>query len=172
MHNLSYDDEELLSVVPNLRALARSLTRDHEHAEDLVQETLLRALTYRHQFNVGTNLRAWLCRILRNAFYSDLRRDHNADDIEDWSDRLVQLPDQFARLDWNDFKKAFEALVPDQREAIFLVGVEGLKYDEVAELCGVSVGTVKSRMHRARERLSTILGYHQVSPIMAALGQI
>ena len=149
----------LLATVPSLRAFAISLTGNIDRADDLVQDTILRAWTHFDRFQPGTNLQAWLFTILRNLFHSEYRKRRR--EIEDpdssFARRLAVLPEQGARLDWADFSIAIAKLPRDQREALLLIGAEGFSYDETARICGVAVGTVKSRVNRARKRLVELL---------------
>ncbi|WP_084327414.1 sigma-70 family RNA polymerase sigma factor [Salinarimonas rosea] len=151
---------DLLAATPHLRAYALSLCGSPDRADDLTQDTLLRALSKLDRFEPGTNLRAWLFTILRNLFFSEHRkRRHEVEDVDGvYSERLTTLPAQQARLDFEDFRAALARLCPEQREALILVGAEGLTYEEAAGICGVAVGTIKSRVHRARLRLAEYLG--------------
>lgn len=150
---------ELLSVIPNLRAFAHSLTRASDRADDLVQETLMKAWNKHYTFQPGTNLKAWLFTIMRNEFYSQMRkRGHEVQDSEGiMASQLALHPEQDGHMDLTDFRSALQALPEDQREALILIGAEGLSYEEAAEVIGVAVGTVKSRVSRARTRLADIL---------------
>ncbi|HLS69856.1 MAG TPA: sigma-70 family RNA polymerase sigma factor [Kiloniellales bacterium] len=155
--------ELIIEMMPSLRAFARSLTRNASEADDLVQETLLRALASLHQLRPGTNMKAWLFRIERNVFYTNYRKRHRecsvlAREVEDipWID---------APQEWSVKARAMEhalsQLPPDQKEALLLVSGTGLSYEEAAEICGCALGTIKSRVSRARTRLLTILQvYH------------
>lgn len=150
---------ELLSVIPNLRAFAMSLVGTADKADDLVQETLVRAWDKRSSFTPGTNLKGWLFTILRNEFYSQMRkRKREVSDPEGtMSERLSIHPEQVGRLDMEDFKKAVNQLPEDQREALILVGASGFSYEEAADICDCAVGTIKSRVSRARTHLAKIL---------------
>ncbi|HRK18382.1 MAG TPA: sigma-70 family RNA polymerase sigma factor [Hyphomicrobiaceae bacterium] len=152
--------QEMTRHIPNLRAFARSLTRRHDAADDLVQETLIKACQHIDQFTVGTNLKAWLFTILRNTYLSDLRkRRHEVEDADgSLSERVSVAASQNAHMDMIDFNKALSALPSEQREALILVGAEGFSYEEAAEMCGCAVGTMKSRVNRARNRLAVDLG--------------
>src|SRR5215213_11695801 len=147
--------EALLGAVPSLRAFGISLTGDVDRADDLVQDTLLRALANVDRFEPGTNLNAWLFTILRNLFHSEYRKQRR--EVEDadgsYAARLKTHPEQQAHLDFDDFRSALSKLSADHREALLLVGAEGLSYEEAAAVCGVAVGTIKSRVNRARARL-------------------
>jgi RNA polymerase sigma-70 factor, ECF subfamily len=151
--------DALLSAVPSLRAFAISLTNDFNRADDLVQDTLVRALAHIDRFERGTNLNAWLFTILRNLFHSEYRkRRREVDDPEGtYAGRLKAHPEQQSHLDFEDFRGALAKLPPDQREALLLVGAEGMSYEDAAAICQVAVGTIKSRVNRARARLAQIL---------------
>jgi RNA polymerase sigma-70 factor (ECF subfamily) len=155
--------DEILAVVPSLRAFAVSLAGSADHADDLVQDTLVRAIANIHRFEVGTNLNAWLFTILRNLFHSEYRRRRREVDDADgsYAARLSVPPEQGARLDLEDFRKALAGIRLDQREALLVVQAEGLSYEEAAEVCGVAVGTTKSRVNRARSRLAQVLSVEQ-----------
>lgn len=151
----------ILDILPNLRAFARSLAPNPAQADDLVQDSLLKALGNLHRFETGTNLRAWLFTILRNTHYSHLRKRRR--EIEDadgvHAAKLGVRATQDGRLDLEDFKLAFAQLSADHREVLTLVGAMGMPYEEAAEICGCAVGTVKSRANRARVRLAELLGF-------------
>jgi RNA polymerase sigma-70 factor, ECF subfamily len=151
--------DDLLAAVPGLRAFALSLTGNVDIADDLVQETLVKAWTNFDTFQQGTNLRAWLFTILRNHFYSEMRKKKR--EVEDadgsLSAGLSVHPEQDGHMDMEDFKRALLDLPDDQREALVLVGGSGFAYEEAAEICGVAVGTIKSRVSRARGKLAQVL---------------
>jgi RNA polymerase sigma-70 factor (ECF subfamily) len=151
--------DSLLAAVPSLRAFAISLSGNIDRADDLVQDTLVRAIANSHRFEPGTNLNAWLFTILRNLFHSEYRKRRR--EVEDpdgaYAEQLTSLPEQGARLDFEDFRSALATLPSEQREALLLVGASGFSYEETAEICGCAVGTVKSRVNRARSRLSGML---------------
>jgi RNA polymerase sigma-70 factor (ECF subfamily) len=153
----------LADQLPGLRAFARSLARDPTLADDLTQETLLKAWAARERFSEGTNLRAWLFTILRNVYYSRLRKRRR--EVEDadgaHAARLAVAPDQEHVLTLADVNAAIGTLPAEQREALVLVGAAGLSYEEAAEICGCAVGTVKSRVNRARARVARILGLEE-----------
>ena len=152
-------ESELLAAVPFMRAFGRTLTGDIEQAEDLAQETVLQAWRCRGQFRPGTNLRAWLSTILRNRFYSSQRRRkwHAEYDSEIIERTLVAADDPSANVELEDVRRALSMLPDFQREALILVGAGGFAYEEAAEICGCAVGTVKSRVSRARRALHAIL---------------
>ncbi|MFV0293019.1 MAG: RNA polymerase sigma factor [Paracoccus sp. (in: a-proteobacteria)] len=151
--------DELVDHLPALRAFALSLTRDGASADDLVQDTIVKAWTNIDKFQAGTNLRAWLFTILRNTFYSARRKTRrevsDADGV--YAARLSTRPEHDGRLALNDFRAAFEQLPDEQREALILVGASGFSYEEAASMTGVAVGTVKSRANRGRRRLAELL---------------
>ncbi len=151
--------DDLLAAIPSLRAFGYSLTRDWDVTDDLVQDTITRAWGNQHRFEAGTNLSAWLFTILRNTFYSAYRR--KAREVEDpdgtYAASLRTRPDQHSHLEFQDTQAALQQLPVDQREALLLIAAEGLSYEEAAEITGVAVGTVKSRVNRARLRLARIL---------------
>jgi RNA polymerase sigma-70 factor, ECF subfamily len=151
--------DDLLRAVPSLRAFAISLTNNVDRADDLVQDTLMRALTHIDRFERGTNLNAWLFTILRNLFHSEFRkRRREVEDVDGtYAARLATPPTQGVGLDMEDFRGALAKLPHDQREALLLVGASGFSYEDAANICGVAVGTIKSRVNRARVRLAALL---------------
>ena len=151
--------DDLLASVPSLRAFGLSLTSRGDRADDLVQETLMKAWKYHESYAAGTNMRAWLYTILRNEFYSQLRkRKREVEDADGlYSGKVFVPPEQQGHLDLADFTVALAKLPDDQREAIVLVGASGFSYEEAAEICGCAVGTIKSRVNRARNRLAELL---------------
>jgi RNA polymerase sigma-70 factor (ECF subfamily) len=150
----------VMEALPNLRAFALSLTRRLDQAEDLVQDTVLKALTKQESFEAGTNLQAWLFTILRNGFYSAHRKTSRevADEDGVYAASLVSVPDQEDKLALQDLSAALEKLPQEQRQAIILIGAEGMSYEDAAEALGTKVGTIKSRVNRARNRLAEMLG--------------
>jgi RNA polymerase sigma-70 factor, ECF subfamily len=153
--------DEILASVPSLRGFAVSLTRDLNQAEDLVQETVLRALSKQQQFQSGTCLQAWLFTILRNHFFSAHRRSMREEGDADgsYAGMMTSVADQEDKVMIQDVAAALDKLPPGQREAIVLVGVDGLSYEEAAQALGCAVGTVKSRVNRARTRLAGLMGF-------------
>jgi RNA polymerase sigma-70 factor, ECF subfamily len=151
---------DLLATLPSLRAFAVSLSGRHDKADDLVQDTVMKAWAKQDSFQLGTNIKAWLFTILRNEFYSQMRKKgREVQDSEGaFTERLSVHPSQYGILDMADFKKALDTLPPDQREAIVLIGASGFSYEEAAEICDCAVGTMKSRVSRARTRLQDLLG--------------
>jgi RNA polymerase sigma-70 factor, ECF subfamily len=151
--------DALLKAVPSLRAFAISLSGNVDRADDLVQDTLMRALANIHRFEPGTNLNAWLFTILRNLFHSEYRkRKREVEDADGaYAARLASAPEQNAHLEFGDFRIALAKLSHDQREAVLLIGAEGFSYEEAAAICGTAVGTIKSRVNRARTRLADLM---------------
>ena len=151
---------ELMGAMPNLRAFAMSLCGEAARADDLVQETLVKAWDHMASFQEGTNMKAWLFTILRNIFFSEHRKRRR--EVEDadghLSARLAVHPEQLGHMDLADFRIALQQLPNDQREALILVGAEGFSYQEAAVISGCAVGTIKSRVNRARSRLTDLLG--------------
>lgn len=152
-------EAELIGHIPDLRGFARSLASDPARADDLVQDTILKAWSSFDGFAEGTNMRAWLFTILRNTFYSTHRKTRR--EVEDIDGKIAaQVIEQGAQesaMAMRDFQQAFATLPPEQREALTLVGASGLSYEEAAEICECAVGTIKSRVNRARARLTEIL---------------
>ena len=150
---------DLISAIPSLRAFGMSLAQNADRADDLVQETLVKAWDKQSSFEPGTNLKAWLFTILRNEFYSQMRkRGREVQDSDGiMTARLAVHPGQEGALDLKDFRAALDQLPGDQREAIILIGASGFSYEEAATICDCAVGTVKSRVSRARARLHEIL---------------
>jgi RNA polymerase sigma-70 factor (ECF subfamily) len=152
-------EADLVACLPQLRAFARVLTGSRERADDLVQDTVVRALTAAHQFQVGTSLQAWMVTILRNLRYSELRRTMRVplQSLDASVHQPAVPPSQEANLEFGDFRRAFGQLGDDQREALILVGADGLSYEEAAKVCDCAMGTIKSRVSRARGELRRIL---------------
>lgn len=151
--------DEMVALVPQLHSFARSLCRDGVRADDLVQEALLRAFDNIERFKPGTNLKAWLFTIVRNEHYSQLRRrKFEAPGIQ--TDQLPEPsvpPDHDGELELRDLNRALSALSPGQRTALILVSASGFSYEEAAAICGCAVGTIKSRVARARDTLLRML---------------
>jgi RNA polymerase sigma-70 factor, ECF subfamily len=161
--------DALLAATPSLRAFAVSLTGSFDRADDLVQDTLLRALSHIDRFERGTNLNAWLFTILRNLFHSEYRkRKREVEDVDgSYAARLKTAPDQGSWLDFQDFRAALSKLPPDQREALLLVGAQGFSYEDAANIMGCAIGTVKSRVNRARMRLAVLLSVEDIEDLGA-----
>lgn len=151
---------QMLAILPALRAFAVSLSRKHDKADDLVQDTIMRAWAKQDSFELGTNMKAWLFTILRNEFYTQMRKKgREVQDSEGFfTENMAVHPSQYGTLDLQDFKKALDMLPDDQKEAIILIGASGFSYEEASEICDCAVGTIKSRVSRARNRLQELLG--------------
>lgn len=158
---------EILEHLGALRAFARSLCRDVTLADDLVQDTMVKAITNFDKFEKGTNMRAWLFTILRNTFYSNRRKaGREIGDAEGtMTEQLSVKPDHDGRLQYAEFARAFAQLNAEQREVLVLVGASGFSYEEAAEMCGVAVGTIKSRTSRARKQLAELMGLTEARQI-------
>ena len=152
--------QALLAALPTLRAFAMSLSGRHDRADDLVQETVMKAWAKQEDFRLGTNMQAWLVTILRNHYYSQMRkRGREVQDTEgSYTARLSVAPSHDGVMDLADFRRALLDLPDEQREALLLVGASGFSYEEAAEICGCAIGTIKSRVSRARTRLQAVLG--------------
>lgn len=150
---------ELLAVLPHLRAFARGLCGRPDFADDLVQETAIKAWTARERFTPGSNMRAWTFAILRNHYLSELRRNrHQAEYDPDSAERLLVMDaDQEGPLHLSDMELALLKLSPERREALLLVGAGGFTYEEAARISDCAVGTMKSRVARARDQLVHLL---------------
>lgn len=161
--------DELPEHLGALRAFALSLTRNASAADDLVQDTIVKAWSNIDRFQRGTNLRAWLFTILRNTFYSDRRKRKRevADPDGIHAASLFDKPAHDGRLAMNDFLQAFDQLSPEHREVLVLVGASGFSYEDAAAMMGVAVGTVKSRANRARARLAEMLHLAEGEDILA-----
>lgn len=151
--------QQLVELLPSLRAFARSLCGDRVLADDMVQESVLKAWAARDRFEMGTNLKAWIYTILRNQYYSHLRkREREVEDAdEEMASRLGTTPNQIDKLALKDLGRLLMLLPKNQREALLLVGASGFSYEEAAEICGCAVGTIKSRISRGRESLAGLL---------------
>src|SRR6478736_6745499 len=156
--------DDILAAVPSLRAFAISLSGNADRADDLVQETLLRALANIDSFQPGSNLPAWLFTILRNLFRSDYRKRRR--EVEDadgnYARTLKTQPTQTTRIEFEEFRAALDKIPQDQREALILVGASGFSYEDAAAICGCAVGTIKSRVNRARTKLADLLSIDSV----------
>ncbi|MCP5433805.1 MAG: sigma-70 family RNA polymerase sigma factor [Alphaproteobacteria bacterium] len=166
MSDASFKDD-MIALVPNLRAFARSLCGSADWADDLVQETVLRAWTHRARFEPGTNLKAWLFTILRNYFFNEVRKRRRQVDVGTDSGALEVgiRENQSTALHLNDLVRELAKLAPSQREALILIAVDGFSYEDAARICGCAVGTIKSRVARARRELEEKLGGPDIEPI-------
>ncbi len=151
--------DSLVAQIGSLRAFAVSLCGDRERADDLVQETLFKAWNHLNSFKEGTNLKAWLFTILRNTYFSERRkRKREVEDADgSYAARLSSRPEQYGHMDMKDFQAALSQLPDDQREALILIGAAGFSYEEAAAISECAVGTIKSRVNRARTRLADML---------------
>jgi len=149
----------LLAAMPRLRSFALSLCGNADYANDLVQETIFRGWANRKSFEEGSNMSAWLHKILRNEFYSEFRRrSREVPDTDGvFSACLIAEPTQDGHIEFLDFRRAFKELDNDHREVLALIAASDLSYEEAAHRCGCAVGTIKSRVHRARIKLSHLL---------------
>lgn len=157
--------DDLVAAIPNMRAFAISLCGNRDRADDLVQEALVKAWNHLDSFEQGTNLKAWLFTILRNAYFSELRKTKReiADSDGQFAARQAVPAEQQSHLDLVDLNNALSKLPADQREALILVGAEGFSYEDAAGICGCAVGTVKSRVNRARGKLAELLSHEPAS---------
>jgi RNA polymerase sigma-70 factor (ECF subfamily) len=151
--------DEVVGMIPALRAFAWSLCHNRSDADDLVQETLIKAWSNREKFEAGSNLRAWLFTILRNTYYTSLLRRRR--EVRDQDGAYAGALRSPATQDWSvtmhALQEALAHLPPEHREAIILVGAAGLSYEEAAEICGCALGTIKSRVNRARAKLLKLM---------------
>ena len=161
--NTQADDDafkrELVKLIPHLRAFARTLAGDPASADDLAQDAMMKAWDARTSFQMGTNMKAWTFMILRNQFYSEKRRSWRQSQLDqEAAERtLVAVDDPEAPVALDELRLSLAALPAEQREALILVGAGGFAYEEAAEICGCAIGTVKSRVSRARKALHAIL---------------
>ncbi len=159
--------DDMLRTIPSLRAFAFSLCGNADRADDLVQETLMKAWINQHSFTQGTSMSAWLFTILRNVFYSEYRkRRREVEDAEGtMAARLVSVPEQNGHMDLQDLRSALQKLPAEQREALILVGGSGFAYEEAAQICGCALGTLKSRVNRARTAIAALLALENTSDV-------
>lgn len=161
--------DEVVGLIPALRAFAWSLSHNGSDADDLVQDTLIKAWSNRDKFEPGTNLRAWLFTILRNTYYTSVlrRRREVRDEDGEYAGTLKTAPTQDWSMAMRALQDALQQLPPEHREALILVGAAGLSYEEAAEICGCALGTIKSRVNRARARLLKIMDADDATDVMA-----
>lgn len=174
--------DELARVIPHLRAFGRSLSGNRDLADDLVQETLMKAWAARKRFQAGTNMRAWTFIILRNLFLSQMRRARFRGEWDELTaSKLLAAPaSQDRHVELADLQRALLYLPQPQREALILVGAGGFAYEEAAEICGCAVGTIKSRVARGRAALEQLMDHgqlpsrrdHKTDPSTSTLQQI
>ena len=169
MNAVSNWRDEVVGLIPALRAFAWSLSHNGSDADDLVQDTLIKAWTNRDKFEPGTNLRAWLFTILRNTYYTSVlrRRREVRDETGEYAGTLTTPPTQEWTVAMRALQAALQQLPAEHREALILVGAAGLSYEEAAQICGCALGTIKSRVNRARARLLKIMDAEVASDVMA-----
>jgi RNA polymerase sigma-70 factor, ECF subfamily len=169
MSSVSSWRDEVVGMIPALRAFAWSLSHNGSDADDLVQDTLIKAWSNRDKFEPGTNLRAWLFTILRNTYYTSVlrRRREVRDEMGEYAGALRTPPTQDWSVAMRSLQEALQQLPPEHREALILVGAAGLSYEEAAEICGCALGTIKSRVNRARARLLKIMDADSPIDVMA-----
>lgn len=162
--------DQVIALIPALRAFAWSISRNGSDADDLVQDTLIKAWSHRDKFETGTNLRAWLFTILRNTYYTAVvrRRREVRDEDDQHARSLTAAPTQEWGLAIHALQAALEQLPAEHREALILVGAAGLSYEEAAEICGCALGTIKSRVNRARNRLLKVMDIDRASDAIIA----
>ena len=163
--------DDVVALIPSLRAFAWSLCRNSSDADDLVQDTLIKAWSNRDKFEAGTNLRAWLYTILRNTFYTAVvrRRREVADEDGKHAAALSEEPTQDWSMAMHGLQAALQKLPDEHREALILVGAAGLTYEEAAEICGCALGTIKSRVNRARARLLKLMDADNATDAMTGV---
>lgn len=161
--------DEVVGMIPALRAFAWSLSHNGADADDLVQDTLIKAWSNRDRFEPGTNLRAWLFTILRNTYYTHVlrRRREVRDETGEYAGALRTPATQDWSVAMRDLQAALAQLPIEHREALILVGAAGLSYEEAAQICGCALGTIKSRVNRARARLLKIMDAEDATDVMA-----
>ena len=161
--------EEVVALIPALRAFAWSLSHNGSDADDLVQDTLIKAWTNRDKFEPGTNLRAWMFTILRNTYYTHVlrRRREVRDEQGEYAGQLRTPATQDWSVAMRSLQLALQRLPPEHREALILVGAAGLSSEEAAAICGCALGTIKSRVNRARARLLKIMDATDATDVMA-----
>lgn len=166
--------DEIVQHLPAMRAFAISLTRNVAKADDLVQDTIVKAWSHIDKFQSGTNMRAWLFTILRNTFYSDLRKNRRvvADPEGFHAATLFVKPEHDGKLAFADFQRAFDKLSAEHREVLILVGASGFSCEQAAEMMGVAVGTVKSRTNRARKKLGELMGLQDGERVFAGVDAV
>ncbi len=160
--------DEVVGLIPALRAFAWSLSHNGSDADDLVQDTLIKAWTNKDKFQPGTNLRAWLFTILRNTYYTQVlrRRREVRDEMGEYAGALKTPATQDWSVAMRSLQAALQQLPDEHREALILVGAAGLSYEEAAEICGCALGTIKSRVNRARARLLKIMDAQDANDVI------
>jgi len=160
--------DEIVAFIPALRAFARTLTRNGFDSDDLVQETIIKGIANAHRFEPGTNLKSWLFTIMRNSFYTTAKRASREQPGS--SDCISTAPAVMPGQEWSirglELRRALESLPDEQREVLILIGVLGTSYEDAAGICGCAVGTIKSRLNRARHRMLEHLEAEAVSDLL------
>lgn len=166
LHEIQFK-KDMVALIPSLRAFARGLCRDREFADDLAQEAMMRAWAGRATYTPGTNFRAWMFQILRHQFYNSIRKNAMTTvwDPEAAERLLVQDPTQEHRIHIEDVNRALHKLPIQQREMLLLIAGAGMKYEDAALIAGCTIGTVKSRLNRARISIRAIVDGTQQSPM-------
>lgn len=151
--------DQLVAIIPQLRSFARGLCGWRDMADDLAQDTMTRAWAARASFTPGTNFRAWIFMIMRNQFYTSIRKSARTTSLDpEVAERtLVQMPEQQHHIHIDDVAKALQKLPSQQREVLLLIGANGISYEEAAEIIGCAIGTVKSRLARGRRALAALI---------------
>jgi RNA polymerase sigma-70 factor, ECF subfamily len=151
--------DQLVAMIPALRAFARGLCGWRDMADDLAQDTMIRAWAARNSYTPGTNFRAWMFMIMRNQFYTSIRKSNRMTSLDpEVAERtLVQLPDQQDNIHVSDVAKALQKLPHSQREVLVMIGANGVSYEEAADIIGCAVGTIKSRLARGRKALAALI---------------
>jgi RNA polymerase sigma-70 factor, ECF subfamily len=169
---MAEDIGSIAAEIPRLRRYARALLRDPDRADDLVHDTLLRGLANFHLYRSGTNLRAWLFTIMHNQYVNSVRRSvrqQQGAKIVVEKLPLASPPAQTHRLELRDLDRAIRCLPEEQRATLLLIALEGMKYEEVARICDVPIGTVRSRLHRARENVRRMMEGGDARPAVVML---
>lgn len=165
--------EQLVAIIPALRAFARGLCGNRELADDMAQDAMMRAWAARASYTPGTNFRAWIFMILRNNYYTTLRKNSR---MVSWDPEvaervLVAPPTQHAGIDVADVAAALQKLPSEQREVLMLIGANGLSYEEAAEIMGCAIGTIKSRLARGRVALSNLVNGPSAATVLRTVAE-
>ncbi len=151
------DPQQIVALIPRLRRYARALVSERSRADDLVQDTLERAWAKMHLFRTGTDLRAWLFTVMHNVYVNQVRAARETVEFDESAVEAVSRDPQGERLEVRDLERALLRLPAEQRQVLLLVALEDMSYDETAKALGVPIGTVMSRLSRARERLRALM---------------
>lgn len=153
-------EKQVLAVQPMLRAFSRSLTKNPTAAEDLFQDTMLRAFKNKDKYIEGSNIKAWLCTVMRNHFYSECRRHTLVSDPDDvFSSHMSVNPEQEIIIQLHEFERVFDSMTEEHKRSLIMVCIEGLSYEEAAKVESIPLGTMKSRVSRARSIVKEQIGY-------------